>query len=63
MLVGERQRRLMMDIIRIVIRPKEQRSQGRREVKSPTVTAVAGNHERFDAISNVRKDRGEGKTV
>lgn len=41
MSVGERRRRLVVDIIRIVIRPQEPRSQGRREGKSSTVTAPA----------------------
>ena len=52
-----------MDIIRIVISPWEQRSQGRREGKSSTVIALARNHESFGAIKSFRKDRREGKAV
>lgn len=63
MSVGERRRRLVMDIIRIVIRPWEQRSQGRREGKPSTVIALARNHESFSAIKSFRKDRREGKAV
>jgi len=49
-----------MDIIRIVIRPREQRSQGSREGKSSTVIALAENQESFGAIKSFRKDRREG---
>lgn len=63
MSVGERRRRLVVDIIRIVIRPQEPRSQGRREGKSSTVTAPAWNHESFGAIKSFRKDRRDRKAV
>lgn len=52
-----------MDIIRIVIRPWEQRFQGRKEEKSSSVIALAQNHESFSAIKSFRKDRREGKAV
>lgn len=52
-----------MDIIRIAIRPREQRSQGRREGKSSTVLALDQSHESFGAIKSFRIDRREGKAV
>lgn len=57
MSVGERRRRLVRDIIRIVIRSREQRSRERRKWKSSSANAVARNHVSFSAMKSFRKDR------
>lgn len=61
--VGERRKRLVKDIIRIVIRSREQRSRERRKWKSSSAIALGRNHVSFSAVKSFRKDRREGSAV
>lgn len=63
MSVGERRRRLVKDIIRIVIRSREQRSRERRKWKSSSAIAPARKHVSFSAVKSFRKDRREGRAA